>query len=338
MTDDLTDTPVDTGADAAVSDETPSIDDALGAIWEEKNSGETDATSPEPETDGETTQETTDQPQPEGGELETPAIASPNAWSAEMKGKWADVPPDIQAYIAERETDAHAQITQMGQEIAGYKPIRELLDQNLGIFDANGVGVEQGLSALLNAQRMLDSDPMQGIAAIAQAYGIDLTQAFGPQGNGDPQMQALQAQVSQLTNQLTQRDNQSRMSQERQNQARMSEVQSQVETWGQDKEHFAREDVRNMMGTLIQSGQAPDLDAAYEAACHAIPEIRSAIAEKAKAAQEAKAKKEREAAIKDAKKARKTNLGGKGGGVPATGQSPNDDAYLGDVFDRVVSG
>ena len=217
-------------------------------------------------------------------------------------------------------------------------PIRELLDQNLGIFDANGVGVEQGLSALLNAQRMLDSDPMQGIAAIAQAYGIDLTQAFGPQGNGNPQMQALQAQVSQLTNQLTQRDNQSRMSQERQNQARMSEVQSQVETWGQDKEHFAREDVRNMMGTLIQSGQASDLDAAYEAACHAIPEIRSAIAEKAKAAQEAKAKKERGAAIKDAKKARKTNLGGKGGGVPATGQSPNDDAYLGDVFDRVVSG
>lgn len=341
MSDDVIETPVDAGAETAVAetsvDSTPSIDQTLDAIWE-KNNGETDAAAQAPEGEVEQEQKIEDQPQQEGDELVAPAIVAPNAWSAEMKGKWADVPPGIQAYIAERETDAHSQITQMGQEIAQIKPIRELLDQNLGIFDANGVSAEQGLDLLFSAQRMLDSDPMKGIAAIAQSYGIDLAQAFGAQGNGDPQMRSLQAQVSHLTNQLTQRDNQSRMSQERQNQARASEVQSQVQAWGQDKEHFARDDVRNMMGTLIQSGQATDLDAAYEAACHAIPEVRAAIAEKSKAEQEVKAQKARDAAIKDAKKARKTNLGGKGGGVPAVGQSPNDDAYLGQVFDRVVSG
>lgn len=331
----------DTASNAAV-ETTPTLEDSLGVIWDKKTSDTGDQNAVATDNVAADEQILTDQLQQDAQEPEAQAVTAidaPNAWSADMKGKWADVPPDIQAYITERETEAHSQITRMGQEIAEGRPVRELLGQNMDLFDAAGVSVVDGLPMLLNAQRLLNENPLQGIAAIAQTFGIDLTQAFGPQSaQGDPQLGQLQSQVTQLQNQLHQRDNQNRMATAREEEARINEAKNQVQEWGRDKHYFQREDVRNMMGTLISGGQAQDLDTAYEAACHAIGEIRKDIADKAKAEQEAKARKAQTAAVKDAKKVAKSNLGSKAAGAPAKGGSPNDDDYLGDVFDRVVSG
>lgn len=38
-------------------------------------------------------------------------IPAPPSWNAEAKAKWADVPPDVRRYIAEREENVHRQFT-----------------------------------------------------------------------------------------------------------------------------------------------------------------------------------------------------------------------------------
>ena len=317
----------------------PSIDESLSAIFDKRT--EADTAAPEGATDpaGADTEVSSAQPQQEAQEPLNAAIVAPNAWSADMKGKWADVPPDVQQYINQREADAHAQITRLGEEVAEGRPVRELLDQNMDLFDASGVSVTDGLPMLFEAQRLLDKDPMQGIAAIAQNYGIDLPRAFGPQAEGgNPEVAGLQSQVAQLQNQLQQHENRQKMANSREDTARMSEAQQILQEFGKDKPHFEREDVRNMMGTLISNGQAVDLASAYDAACHAIPEVREELAKQAEAEREAEAKKQREAAVKDAKRVAKSYLGSKTTGVSSKGTSPNDDAYLGAVFDQAVAG
>src|SRR5262249_50155888 len=57
------------------------------------------------------------EPQEASSEPAAPAIDAPHSWPAEMKAKWAAVPPDIQAHIAKRETEAHQAITRSGRQV-----------------------------------------------------------------------------------------------------------------------------------------------------------------------------------------------------------------------------
>lgn len=283
--------------------------------------------------------------QPQTGEIEpdiTPAIDAPMSWSADKKAMWSSIPPEVRPYIAQREMEAHQQISRMGQEVARYRPYGELIEAKQEVFDRNGFNAIDGLNRLFEAQERLEQDPLQGLAAIAQSFGIDLAAAFGGQPGQQmdpnavpPQVQQLTQTVRQLEQKLAQRENTERAQAERDTQARREEAKSQVTKWSEGKTHFANEAVRTLMGTLMSNGQANDLDDAYDKACHAVPEVRQAITAEAEKAAVAKKLADDAKAAAEAKKARGVNAGSRPG-KPAAGGKWDDDSYLESVLSRVA--
>lgn len=346
--DDVETAPVDTGGAEPVSPPEIDSDAGLYAVYD-KMMGEAEKPAPAaPETAAADTS-SADQPPKEGSAPAiTPASAAPNSWSAEMKEKWGSLPPEAQGYIAQREKEAHDQISRMGQDVARLKPVGELISTRQEVFDRHGIAPHEGISLMLDMQDLLDKDPRAGLSAIAQTYGIDLATEFGSQQPGQqtqgrsPEVAQLQQTVRQLQQQLAQRDNVTKVREQREAAARRTEAKSAVDKWGEGKEHFASPDVKKLMGTLLGNGTATDLDDAYDKACHAIPEIRQKLNEAAqKAAEEQRktAEKQRLAdeakAAADARKNRGINGGGKAG-HKASGGRWDDDEALSATFDRVA--
>ncbi len=279
-----------------------------------------------------------DQPQTEGPapDANAPASEAPQSWSAEKKAMWAAIPPEAREYIAQRETEAHQQISRLGHEIARYRPVGELLDAHQDMFDRNGFAPIDGLQKLFEAQSLLEQNPVQGIMAIADQFGVDLAATFGGTGEqaADPQSQQLVHQNRLLTQRLAQLENTQKAQAEREAQARREEAKSTVAKWGEGKTHFARDDVKRLMGTLMSNGSAKTLDEAYEQATYAIPDVRSLILADQKKAEDAKKLAEDAKAAAEAKKAKGMN-GGSRPGQPAKGTKWDDDAYLESVLARV---
>jgi hypothetical protein len=281
-----------------------------------------------------------DQPQSEAPapDANAPASGAPHSWSAEKKALWDGIPPEAREYIAQRETAAHEQISRMGQEVARYRPVGELLDAHQEMFDRNGFAPIDGIKKLFEAQTLLEQNPVHGIAAIADQFGIDLAATFGgkgeQQGNSDPRVGQLEQQNRQLNQRLAQFENTQKANAEREAQARREEAKSTVTKWSEGKTHFAREDVKKLMGTLMGNGQAATLDEAYEKATYAIPDVRSQVLADQKKAEDTKKLADDAKAVAEAKKAKGMN-GGSRPGQPAKGTKWDDDAYLEGVLERV---
>lgn len=336
--DDLENAPSAEAGDAILSTpaDAPQVseDEALEALYDKITAPAAEQAAPEEAAPA----QVSDQPQTEPvAPLEV--SDAPHSWSAEKKALWASIPPEVRPYIAQRETEAHEQISRMGMEIARYKPVGELIDAHQEMFDRNGFAPIEGMKKLFEAQQVLEQNPMQGIAAIADQFGIDLAATFGGQQTegqgGDPQVANLQQQVRQLEQRLAQNQNTQRARDEREAEVRRSDAKAEVAKWSEGKTHFAREDVKRMMATLMGNGQAKTLDEAYEQATYAIPDVRNLVLADQRKAEEAKRLEEDKKAAAEAKKAKGMN-GGNRPGAPAKGTKWDDDSYLEGVLERVA--
>ena len=211
-------------APSTPSEQTPSpeaseaaIDADLQAIWAKNNptrdeSGKFKSNSPEApaaETQSEATGETkTEGHTQEAGKVEQagkPAIDPPASWSRETRELWAKLPPEAQEVVAKRESEAHAQISRLGQTARAAEPLLNVIEQNRELFSRRNVQPEQGVAALLNAQRKLDENPVAAIGWLAQQYGVDLSMfanADGSQSAQSPQVAMLQAEIASMRQQL----------------------------------------------------------------------------------------------------------------------------------------
>jgi len=209
----VSEAPVQDAAPAAAPEvEQPAVDttDAdLRAIWDKHNpardetgrfASRTPAVEAEPpaeEISGQT-------PEPEATEPAKPAIDAPHSWPAEMKQRWASLPPEAQEYIARRESEVHQQITRMGQQVKGFEPVARLVEQQKGTFERLGMTPEQGLGLLFQAQRALEENPVAAIHKLAADFGVDLQALYGQAQNGgsQPQVVALQTEIANLKRQI----------------------------------------------------------------------------------------------------------------------------------------
>lgn len=307
-------------------------DAELGAIYDRLNSSDQGS-------EGGPAEEIADQPNVEGAEPEVlPAINAPDAWSAEIREKWASLPRDVQEYVAKREKDAHSRISQMGQELSQYKPLAELRTKTLDVFDRHGMTPEQGFERLVYAQQVLDQNPLQGLAAIAQSYGIDLAKAFGgqqAQQPNDPRFAALQSELEQARAILTNQQRDQTAAQMRAERDAEAWAAKTVEEWVVGKEHFDL--VREDMQKLLSAGVAENLDEAYETAILRNPELREKVEAAKRAEADKKAQEERERAAKEAKRAAKVNTGNKPAIPKPKGKWDNDD-WLSSAYDAVTAG
>lgn len=340
------DTAVDTGASAPVNEEvlsapetaptpvtiveTPKVtmEDTMKAVWEKNNpprnngkfapkaeapaEGEPAAIAPPVET------KSADQPAEKAPEPAAPAIDVPISWSAEMKAKWAALPPDAQSYIAQRDKESQTAISRMGNEkkgleerVAAYQPIDQLINAHRDEFARRNVSPVQAFQTLLNAQRELDANPLRGLVQIGLTYGIDLRQFLPEQVQqhaAPPSAEVVQLKndVARLTGYLTEQQRKQSEAEQATHQQTEASLRSEIETFSKDKPHF--EAVKAHMSALLTSGAADTLDKAYEQAVWAIPEVRERIQQDQRKADDDKRREEQAKAAAAAKKSASVNV------------------------------
>lgn len=302
----------------------PSIDDELRSIWDKRNPHRDDSgkfaarnpVEPSPDLGTDNTAPNADQSAEKVIEQANPAIDAPISWSAEQKAKWASVPPDLQAYIAQRDKESHDAISRAGQEVKAYEPIRRVIEQFQGAFQRNGLQPHDAFARMMAVEDMLAQNPRAAIEQIAKAYGVNLQgqteQAANP---ADPRVAELEAELGKVKSYLT--------SQQRQrHDAEQAEIAREIADFAKDKPHF--EAVRSIMAGLMNASPDMTLADAYERATYADPTIRQAILADEATKAEAKRKEEEAKRVKDAKKAAGVNVKGSPGQA-ATVRTLDDD-------------
>jgi hypothetical protein len=227
-----------------------SVDADLGAIFR-KNNPERDANGQYAALipDEGKNKEITDQAPIEGGEQPPAAIPAPQSWSADVKEIWPTLPPATQEFLAKRESEMHSKITQQGQELSQFEPIRQVVEQHMDIFERNGVSIDDGIGRLLNAERLLETNPAAAIAQIAQAYGVDLGQFKGQPSNGSDPNAALHQRIAHLESQLNDTSNRIQQREQAEAQTQQQSTLTLIEKFATGKPDWA--DLENDVLTEI---------------------------------------------------------------------------------------
>lgn len=304
--------------------EADSVDANLQAIWDKHHPPREDggqfapknSAAAEPPEAPAATKPEGQSPEPGTSEAPQAPIAAPNSWSADMKAKWEALPPDAKEYIARRESDAHAQITRMGQQVKSFEPVSQVLEQNKDVFQSVGMTFDQGISALLQAQRALTANPVAAIHKLAADFNVDLAKLYGSQeaGSQSPQVAALQAELIEMRRQLADTSSRVVTREQRELQSQQAAMEAQIADFVKDKPDFEtiEEDILALLpGIRAQKpgASAKELLAdAYERAQWMNPQTRAKRLEAERKAEADKAAEAAKAKAADAKKAGSLNV------------------------------
>jgi hypothetical protein len=309
-----------------------SADSELAAIWDKHNpsrdvSGRFQARgAQEPQSEApaaEAQTEATDQPvQTEAtSEAAKPAVEPPVSWSAEMKAKFAALPPDVQAYAVQRDSEANKRISELGQMQKALEPVRSTLERYSPLFEANGVTYETGLQNLLSVAAALQSDAPNAIREIARRHGVDLRELAGaaPADDGQPdsaELRSVKQELAELRRHVAETSNRVVSREQAEQHAQRTSLTSAIETFASDKPDFDKieADIAGLIPAIKAANPGLDnkaiLEQAYERAIWANPETRARRLEADAKAQADKAAKEAQARAEKAKKSASINVKG----------------------------
>jgi hypothetical protein len=301
----VADTPITEAPEAAA----PSIDEDLRGIWEKnhppRENGRFVSKNPAPEPAAEegATEVTENAVQSAETVVEQakPAIDAPVSWTAEQKAKWATLPPDTQAYIAQRDKESHEAISRAGQQIKAFEPIGKVIEQYSHVFQKNGLQPHDGIARMMAVNEMLETNAPAAIREIAKAYGVNLQgttdeQDASPESPRIAELEArLARQEAHLTAQLRQKQ-----------EADDAALAREIADFAKDKPHF--ETVRKVMAGLMNSGAAETMQDAYDRAIYADPTIRQSLQVEAQTKAEEQRKAEEAKRVSAAKKAAGVNV------------------------------
>lgn len=282
----------------------PSIDEDLRGIWDKNNppreNGRFVAKNPtEGAPDAPVTEvavQTAETPQEQG----KPAIDAPVSWTAEQKAKWATLPPDTQAYIAQRDKESHEAISRAGQQIKAFEPIGKVIEQFAHVFQKNGLQPHDGIARMMAVNEMLEANPRAAIAEIAKAYGVNLS------GETEQNASPENARVAELEAKLAKVESHLTAQQRQQLQAENNALAREIADFAKDKPHF--ESVRKVMAGLMNSGAAETMQDAYDKAIYADPTIRQSLQVEAQTRAEEQRKVDEAKRVAAAKKAAGVNV------------------------------
>lgn len=238
------------------------------------------------------------------------AKPAPGSWPKELRDKFGGLPADVQEFMHRRESDISRTINQYSGKAKFADAVQQALAPHEAILRADGAEPIGAITGLMQTYQVLrNAPPAQKAAAVAQMikrFGVDLSLVGedGNAGNSDPHVTQLYDKVSQLEQQLVQR-------QHADQQAEQSHVESVIADFAKDKPHF--ESVKVHMGALMNAGLAKDLQDAYDQAVMAHPEIRATVL----AEQESKRREDAAKAAAAARKAAAVNVTQRGTVSPA---------------------
>lgn len=310
-------TATETTADAG-----PSIDDALRAVWDKRNplrsdDGKFQSRNPSDAVDG--APDATEGQAPESAPVEQvkPAIDAPISWPKEMKEKWSSLPPDAQEFLAKRDSEAHSQISRMGQQVKAFEPVSQVIEQHKDVFSKHQLSPDQGIARLIQAQRYLDENPVAAIAWLAKERGVDLSvfANAGGQSNATPEVESMRAQIQSLQRELQETSGYVRSRAQQEQQAELQTLTSLVDDFLKDKSGLD-DNALNEFSVLIDaekrlspSGNPKEwLASAYETFQGRTPERRQSLFEQQRKADDAKREEDARKKAADAKKLGSLNV------------------------------
>jgi hypothetical protein len=244
----------------------------------------------------------------------------PQSWKKDYAKHWSTLPPDLKKYIREHEEQTRASLVKQDEDRLTGKQLRELINPYLPSIQAQGMTVQQAFQGMLQQNFILRHGTPQEkrdlLLNAAKIYGIDISQpAETQQGWVDPQVAALQQQLAELRNwqqQLT-------VSAQQQEKASIDSTIAEFAS-APGHEHFQK--VSYIMGSLLQGGQARDLEDAYQKAIWADPELRLTLLAAQQAETEAKRAAEAKAKATAARNASGSVRGSSSGIASATPSAP----------------
>lgn len=348
-----------------------SLDDHLSRIYDEHNKPPEAKPAAAPKAAPPVASEpNSDQPtagEPEPGQS-SPAIAAPQSWSAEAKAEWGKLPPKAQDYIAQRESEVHKAVTQMGSALKAFEPLRPIYEY-LG-----QTGVPQGresevITAWARAQHALDTNPVEALKWLAQSYNVDPAQLAGPGKSPeppagtppasvvddlfkDPRFDQLQPVIQGLQKKIDDQDKalryfygQQQTREHAETEQRQSYVNTVISDFSKGKPEFAelQDDIIREVKVLRDADpklpMEKVLEQAYDRARWANPSFRTRILEEQRKTEADKAKQEAAKKQAEAKKHAAMNVrSGAAASTPVFDGKWDDDAKLSAIYDRAQTG
>jgi hypothetical protein len=231
-----------------------------------------------------------DQPEP---------IDPPTEWKAAEQETFRSLPRPAQEFLLAKYNASREVETRASQTAGKYTALEQMLAPRRAALARDGLDEVSYLQYLDRLSQSAAQDPKGFVRWFAQQRGIRPEEVFGqpqqpaPTNGQRPPAQGADPYINQLEQRLGQFEswmhNQARTAEEGQQRALVTEIAS----FGSAKDattgklaHPYFEEVRPLMGSLLKTEQASDLQVAYDMACRAHPEVSRKIAGAAQAAAE----------------------------------------------------
>ena len=228
---------------------------------------------------------------------EPSASAPPEHWSSADKDEFESLPDGARDFVLRRYKSMEGDYTEKTKAIAGDRARFEKLDHVLAPhreqFAQSGVDEAAAVAQLFQAQRYLQTQPVEALRWLAQTAGVDLSQLGGSAANEEDPDEWVDPQVKQLQQRLNQQESYMASLQEQQARERETGFLQQIQGFQHQKSadgelsHPHMEAVMPQMTGLLQSRQATSLQDAYDKAIWMVPEIREKVLSSSKEQQTA---------------------------------------------------
>lgn len=258
---------------------------------------------------------------------EIQAIEPPHSWRADKKEIFRSLPPEVQQYISERESERDSYLNQKGQR---YSSLDKVLEKYEDKWQRDGHSTDKVISQLLAWNDYITENPLEAITELAHRSGLNLqqlAQVHAAQGPQDPYTAKLLDEVRQLKEERIKE-------QEAKKTHELTQLERDIETFKNATEngklkHTYFEDLRHDMAALLPRvfEENPNMSnnevlrECYERALRANPKTFSAYQKQLEAQREA----ENRQRMQRKKQAGASIAGSPDGGVPEVPMSLRDE-------------
>ena len=246
----------------------------------------------------------------------------PASWTKQGRAIWDNLPPLAQQEVIKREADTQKGVEKLKDQ---YRELEEAVSPYKAMIRSMGRTEGAAIRGLFDWQMALAGpNKADAFRQLAANLGVDLRSLVTDEAPPTPQTPGadvpheLKPVLDQYASKITALDQEVNHWKRTQAEQQQSQANQMIEKWAENKPHFA--DVRELMGQLINSELATvqagrpsagrfikngniDLDAAYDAAVYANPEIRQQIFAEQAARKTEEARTKAKTEVKGAKKA-----------------------------------
>jgi hypothetical protein len=265
---------------------------------------------------------------------------APSTWKPTARAEWDKLSPAIKTEIHRREADFQNGQAQLLPDATLGKSMREVIRPYEMMIQAEGGTPERAVADLFRTAAVFRvgtaEQKYQAVGQICRQFGVDLAaigraalaqqqgQQPGAQPNGQQQPQQFRdPRVDQLLAQQNRERQEAAQREQAQTENTVTRWMNEVDTAGNPKRPYLGDVINEMSALVPQLRQADPtlshaqaLDAAYDRAIWAHPEIRTLLAQKQQADLDAKRRTDNQAQVRDARRAGSVN-------VPRRGSSPS---------------